>query len=333
MNRLTSLAYLSAVTLLANGCVETTSAFADDEDENLVPSTQAEYFLENVPSRDVLLRAWQLPPTSAWSPYQKLTLPSVLGGAPEQMSLPRLDDMDQVRYAAFAGAQVAREGIPPDAMWIVDLPGAASVAFGTALSRQAQEPVAIVPTFNNWPSKDQLVPADETLAAMIHMTPNLEGAASPVARPVFLLDSWRLAFKDETIDDEVVDNRYMLGQADFPSAYELLSHGITHIVYVVSDLSEADYEEDDLNAVFLAYQEAGIEVHMVDVGQLAGVVVEQQPTTHWYIAVGNRFYVRPRRVCVHDEWFYRRAHGGFGGVHGAPIAVGHVFVFGGHGGG
>jgi hypothetical protein len=341
MNRMARLGHFGALALLATGCVETTSAFAQDGDgvDEALASNEAEFIVQTVPARGDVLRAWQLPPTSPWSPYEKLTLPSVMSAAPESVRLPRLDDIDELHLAERAAEEVARAGLPPDAMWMVDLRGAASVAFGSVLSHQARENVAVVPTFNNWPAASELIPAEETLAAMIHMPPRARtGAQDDVdARPVFLLDSWRLAFKDETVDDEVTDNRYMLSQADFPSAAELMSHGISHVVYVVTDVGDVMYEEDDLNALFVAYQAAGIEVHMVDLSQLTTVI--EPPGTGtvgvpWYVNVQNRFYVRTRRTVVHDEWFYRRAHGGFGGVHGVPIGSGHAYMFaGGHGGG
>jgi hypothetical protein len=341
MNRATSLGTMGALALLASGCAETTSAFADGQgEEALAAWTQAEFLIQTVPARGDVLRAWQLPPSSPWSPYEKLTLPSVMATAPESVRLPRLDDIEEVHMADLAAAEVARQGIPPDAAWMVDLRGAASVAFGRTLSQQARESVAVIPTFNNWPAAAELIPAEETLAAMIAMPPALPAPGDVAARPVFLLDSWRLAFKEDVVDDEVTDNRYMLSEADFPSAYELLKAGISHVVYVVADVNDALYEEDDLNALFLAYQAAGIEIHMVDLSQLIGV---REPVAvggggggyvHWYVYAGNRFYVRPRTTIVHDKWFYRRAHGGFGGVHGVPIGPGHAYMFaGGHGGG
>ena len=334
MKPTTSLGYMGALALLANasGCAATTS-YADEGDP-VLPPPQSEYLELTVPARGDVLKAWQLPPASPWSPYEKLTLTSVMSAAPELVILPRLDDMDELRHAEMAARVVANEGLPPDAMWMVDLRGAASVAFGSALSRAARESVAVVPTFNNWPSKDELVPAEEALAAMISRPPRLPEPSDVDARPVFLLDSWRLAFKDETVDDQLMDNRYMLSPADFPSPHELFAHGISHVVYVVSDVDDAIYEEDDLNALFLAYQAAGIEIHMVDLVQLMTVREPASVFVHWYVNTPSRFYVVPRGTVVTDGLFYRRAHGGFGGVQGVPIGAGHTFLFGGgHGGG
>jgi hypothetical protein len=70
--------------------------------------------------------------------------------------------------------------------------------------------VSLVTTFNNWPADNELVPAEETLAALVTMQPNLGADDEAGACPVFLLDAWRLAYRDDEINDEVTDNRYML---------------------------------------------------------------------------------------------------------------------------
>ena len=201
---------------------------------------------------------------------------------------------------------------------MIDLRGAASVEFGTTLSRDAREPVAIIPTFNNWPFEDELVPAEETLAAMISKSPYITTANEGTARPVFLLDSWRLAYKDETIDDDVVDNRYMLSPADFPDPAKLRAYGIRHVIYVVSDVNEALYEEDDLNALFLSYQAAGITLHMLDLVDLTRPRDDEHALDLYFDLQVHTFVVVPRTTCVHNPEFYRRARGGFGGVHGTP---------------
>ena len=49
--------------------------------------------------------------------------------------------------------------------------GAASIAFASSLARYSNQPIAAIPTFNNWPAENELVPAEETLTAMIEMPP------------------------------------------------------------------------------------------------------------------------------------------------------------------
>jgi hypothetical protein len=192
--------------------------------------------------------------------------------------------------------------------------------------------VAIVPTFNNWPFQDELVPAEETLAAMIARPPRVSVTEEARARPVFLLDSWRLAYKDETIDDDVVDNRYMLSPADFPSVEKLREYGISHVIYVVSDANEAVYEEDDLNALFLTYQAAGIAIHMADLALLARERDEGTERTIYFDVQMGQYHVFPRETVVNSPGFYARARGGFGGAGGIPAIWSPSYLAGGLGG-
>jgi hypothetical protein len=282
---------------------------------------------------------WELPPGSPWGPYQKLTLFSALEEPSTEIELPDVASLFEVGHAQSAAVAIARAGVPHDAAWFVDLRGAASVAFARALNEAAGVRLAIVPTFNNWPADDELVPAEETLAAAILFPP--PRAFDVAARPMFLLDAWRLAYKDDEVPEDVTDNRYALGPADFPSAEVLLAQGIRRVVYVVPGASEGALEEDDLNDVFRTYEAAGIEIDVIGLDDfLAGSeswVVEDDGARP-AASVGFSFswsprwrrHIGPRRVIVRDPWFHARAHGGWGGVHAMPL---HGLFFGGHGGG
>ena len=68
-------------------------------------------------------------------------------------------------------------------MWVVDLRGAASVAFGATLSQRLARPVAPVMTFNNWPADCEVVPAEQTLAALVAMRPRRSRRARWRRRP------------------------------------------------------------------------------------------------------------------------------------------------------
>jgi hypothetical protein len=333
MKRQTSLAYFGTIALLATGCVDRAYAQADAPDGLDLQATPRPT-LVNVPAQSDVIAKWQLPASNPWAAYEKLTLLSVIGGTSEIVALPSTDGLDEVKLAELAATQVVHDGLPADAMWMVDLRGAASVAFGTTLSKYAREPVSIIPTFNNWPFEDELVPAEETLSAMIARAPHLTTVDETSSRPVFLLDSWRLAYKDETIDDEVVDNRYMLSPADFPNVAKLREYGITHVVYVVSDVNEALYEEDDLNSLFLSYQAAGITIHIVDLAELAQVRDEEHDPELYFEIQLHHYIVVPRATVVNNPLFYQRAHGGFGGTHGAPTIWSPAYLGsgGGHGG-
>ncbi|MDB4995593.1 MAG: hypothetical protein JWM74_3025, partial [Myxococcaceae bacterium] len=230
-------------------------------------------------------------------------------------------------------ARLASTGLPHDTLFVVDLRGAASVAFGASMSRWWHERVANVLTFNNWPADDELIPAEETLAALVAMQPILpQGAPDSPSVPVFLLDAWRLAFREDTIDDQVTDNRYMLTTADFPSAAVLRQRGITRVVYLVEDLDDTELVEDDCHATFAAWQESGIALYMTDLSwALKNVSRDERFGEN---LSDKRIAIQPRMTLADDPRFYVRAHGGFGGIYGRPWGASFGPGYGGgHGGG
>ena len=178
--------------------------------------------------------------------------------------MPDIATLDEVQRAEAVARQIAQNGLPPDTLWIVDMRGAASVAFGTTLSQAASEPVRLVPTFNHWPAADELIPAEETLAAMTTMLPRRPEEVGVGARPVFLLDSWRLAYRFDDPGEDTYDNRYILNPSDLPDVETLRAQGIRRVVYLVQDLDDCSFEEDDVHLSFLAWERAGIPIAMVD---------------------------------------------------------------------
>ncbi len=300
------------------------------------PSVSVAYWAQDVPAGSPVAlptypeaaMRWQLPPQNPWARWQKLTLLSVLDAAPQRTAeLPDIARLDVVAEAQSAATRIGAAGLPADTMWMVDLRGAASVAFGASLSRASREPVATVLTFNNWPADNEIVPAEETLSALVKMQPRLPQPDDLATRPVILLDAWRLAFREDEPDDEVTDNRYMLSPGDLPDPNALRAQGITRVVYVVEDLDDTETEEDDLHEAFLAYQAAGIAIFMVD---LKFVVQRFEGHVEWNEVLVRRHYtVAPRVTICSDVRFYARARGGFGGVHGVPSGGRGGFGFGG----
>jgi hypothetical protein len=148
--------------------------------------------------------------------------------------------------------------------------------------------------------------------------------------PVFLLDAWRLTHRYDRPDDEAVDNRYMLTPSDLPDPSVLRARGIERVLYVVDGDGDSRAEEDDLHALFLMYQEAGIDLALIDLSEL--VPGNQEP---FY---GQSLFIDPTRfTIVGDPSFYHRARGGFGGIHviygcWSPDG-GHTHMFPFHGGG
>ena len=294
------------------------------------PSVSVAFWSQDVPAgRDVALpqsaelaRAWQVPSDLAWSRYGKGTLASAVDPMGGSATLPDVRALDVVAQAESAASHVARGGLPANTLWVVDLRGAASCAFAARLSQQAAEPVASVLTFNNWPADDSVVPADETLAGMIAFPPKQPAADATTAHPVFLLDSWRLAYRFDTPPDGAYDNRYMLMPGDLPDAETLRAQGITRVVYVVEDLDDAEVEEDDLNASFRAWQAGGVPIHMVDLDFLENVPAPKDGTwqVDWTARLSpERYVVRERYTLVDDPIFYGRARAGFGFAFGRPF--------------
>lgn len=297
------------------------------------PSVSVAFWSEDVPdARSVALpssaelaRAWQLAPQSPWARYQKSTLIASVDPMGREASLPDVRQLEVVGLAERAAAHVAEVGMPPNSLWLLDLRGAVSCAFASKLTRTAQQPIAPVVTFNNWPALDAVVPAEETLAGLLAYPPRLpppEMNALASATPLFLLDSWRLAYRFDRPEDDTFDNRYMLMPSDLPDATTLRERGIESVLYVVEDLDDAEVEEDDLNASFRAWQAAGIRIYLVDLDFLANVA---PPSGGAYPAAWRarlapvEHVVRERYTLVDDPAFYYRARGGFGLVYGRPF--------------
>jgi hypothetical protein len=136
---------------------------------------------------------------------------------------------------------------------VVDLAGPEAVAFAAGASAYL-DPIFL---FDNWPHPRGVVPAHETLAAAVYYQPEFartKAARPPSAMPMAVLDRKRLsAYSD---DATKFDNRYL---ARVPSPKAL---GLKRMMYVVSS-SRAVPEEDDLNAAFVEWSSAGVEVRAV----------------------------------------------------------------------
>jgi hypothetical protein len=290
------------------------------------PSVSVAFWAEDVPAgrqvslprSDELSRAWTLPQDNPWSRYGKMTLTSAVDAMGDVAYLPDVRSLAVVSDAEAAAVAVARAGLPDGTLWVVDMRGAASCAFASALSRESVAPVAPVITFNNWPAEDGVVPADETLAGLLAFVPKLPPAAAPSTHPVFVLDSWRLAYRMDDPGDQVYDNRYILNATDLPDRDTLRAQGITRVVYVVEDVDDAEVEEDDLNASFRAWQAAGVSIYMVDLAFL----MKGDWRGDWTVRLRpEQVVVSQRYTLIDDPFFYARARVGFGLARGRPIIV------------
>jgi hypothetical protein len=311
------LAFLAPVALLTTACAVRTPATALDvgaADPALAQSM-------DLPAEGDVIGAWQLPTSNRWSRYEKLTLLSYLADTPVVARMPDVRQLNAVHSAEVAAARLGAVGVPLDTMWVVDLRGAASVAFGAMLSQASRTPVAPVLTFNNWPADNEVVPAEQTLAALVTMHPRSLPAGEFPTAPIFLLDAWRLAMRTAEPDPAAIDNRYVLLASDFPDAAVLRARGIRRVVYVVEDRGRTSTEEDDFNEVALGYQDAGIPVSLVDLRQLSriGDIPPERYAEQWQDYLDDwALGVRRRSTVFDDPRFYERARAGFGGVRAAP---------------
>ena len=97
-----------------------------------------------LPPTQVAYAAWQLPPQSPWAGFSKSTLLAALGDAPRTGELPDVMSLAVVQRAELAALRMAALGFPANTLVVVDLRGAASVAFANMLSHRAGVPLAPV---------------------------------------------------------------------------------------------------------------------------------------------------------------------------------------------
>ena len=209
---------------------------------------------------DVLLKAWQ--PSSGngkWQPYYVPTLIQALSqDTLRGMITPICTPAMREAYSRGLGMrEVLKTAQNPSTTFIIsDIPGPESVAFAAAMADVA-EPVM---SFDNFPHPLGVVPAHETLAALVYYAKEVSEKAakrpeSPAA--IMMLDANRLA---KYVDaDSQFDNRYM---AKVPTADNLKTLGVTAIVYGMPNENQRT-ELDDLNEEFVAYQEKSLSVEML----------------------------------------------------------------------
>jgi hypothetical protein len=229
-----------------------------------------------------------LDPGDRLRPYQVPTLFQALAepssdGLRAELRPTHTPEMDQAFTRGQALLALTRQAdAPGDLAVICDLPGPLSVAVAAALAPR----FAPVFTFDNWPHPLGVVPSHLTLAACLYYLPILGDAArarpSP-APPLFVLDANRLAPYRDASDQ--FDNRYV---APLPSADALRGLGVRRILYVRPD-EDSLTELDDLNADFVQFGAAGLEVRAVSLRDLSSepVALAQPRTVHhhstfWY---------------------------------------------------
>ena len=237
--------------------------------------------------RDALGRlALELAPAQATlAPFYAPTLfqsPAAPGSASLRAALtplsPAPENRDVLRGAAirslFAGAQTTQ-----DVAVILDVQGPTSVAVAAGMA-PGFDPVFVL---DNWPHPLGVVPSHLTLGAVLYYRPlfmRLRAERTGRAPPVFVLDRNRLArYQDE---ETQFDNRYV---ARLPTATNLQSLGIRRLLYIAPDQSDMR-ELDDLNADFVAFRDASIDVKVMPLSDLMPPA-QQTPQSHGYYYGGH----------------------------------------------
>jgi hypothetical protein len=136
---------------------------------------------------------------------------------------------------------------------IIDLPGPQAVAAAAAMAGA----FAPVVTIDNLPHPAGVVPAADTLAALVYWRPELVATRttrSPGAPPLFILEGERM--RPYGNEPGRFDNR---SRARLPDAAGFRALGVERILYVRQQRG-AVAEADDLNGLFTACAGSGIEV-------------------------------------------------------------------------
>ena len=258
--------------------------------------------------RDALGRlALELAPAQATlAPFYVPTLfqsPADPGSATLPASLtplsPAPENRDVLRGAAirslFAGEQT-----PQDVAVILDVQGPTSVAVAAGMA-PGFDPVFVL---DNWPHPLGVVPSHLTLGAVLYYRPlfmRLRGSRTGRAPPVFVLDRNRLArYTDE---ETQFDNRYV---ARLPTPTNLQSLGIRRLLYIAPDQSDMR-ELDDLNADFVAFRDASIDVKVMPLSDLMPPA-QQTPQSHGYYYGGH----------AHTHFLFWQTYGWYSSAPGRP---------------
>jgi len=257
--------------------------------------------------RDALGRlALELAPAQATlAPFYVPTLlqsPADPGSASLRAALTPLSPAPANRAVLRGGAirsLFAGEQTPQDVAVILDVQGPTSVAVAAGMA-PGFDPVFVL---DNWPHPLGVVPSHLTLGAVLYYRPlfmRLRGSRTGRAPPVFVLDRNRLArYTDE---ETQFDNRYV---ARLPTPTNLQSLGIRRLLYIAPDQSDMR-ELDDLNADFVAFRDASIDVKVMPLSDL--MPPAQQAQSHGYYYGGH----------AHTHFLFWQTYGWYSSAPGRP---------------
>ena len=191
---------------------------------------------------------------------------------------------DAGTVAQTASAPVIPLTVTSQSAVVVDLPGADAVAAGVALAERGFRPV---PLFNGTAGPSPVIDVQPIARALVHGAERLRQLDMPdTAAPAFLIDARR---RDPAIvvKPGLYDNRWVTLPQDFPSGALLAGRGLHHATLLHDNGLTI---RPDLAHVLRRWQEAGIELRVVDVksGQVADRVDVPKPSGFklaWYSAI------------------------------------------------
>lgn len=236
-----------------------------------------------------LMDAWR-PRTEAWQAFFAPALMQALKADSLRTQM-RVIFTQGMREAFERGETLRRDLLSQvtkggETLFIADLPGPEAVALGAGLASWAD----VVPTFSNWPHPYGVVRSHDTLAALLYYAAFIQERKQklPAGAPgLLLLDSERLTpYSDEKTQ---FDNRYT---AAVPTAAALQQRGIKQVMYITATREQKE-ESDDLNADFVAYKDANIQVVMFPLADLKRVeerVAKTEPDGTPRVVQEQRYY-------------------------------------------
>ena len=215
----------------------------------------------------------------AYQPFNTNLAPYVVPTLIQSLSISSLSDKMKLftspsvndAYSQGLGMReiIKKSKNPNNTLYIVDLNGPESVAFGAAMADVAN----LIVTFDNWPHPIGIVPSHHTLSALIFFAAEVKeksGIRPKNAPALFILD--RRRYIEKINPDKDFDNRYL---AKLPTIEILKQLNIKNILYFVPDRNNL-MEPDDLNYDFTSYKEAGYDIQIVPVNDFSKAVTYSQ---------------------------------------------------------
>lgn len=194
------------------------------------------------------------PEGGRWSLWAKPVLFHDIGprNVPDVQPSPEGSAYRTAAEGPLAPAFAAIPAESSEALVVIDLPGAESVAHALLAAAAGYRPV---PLFAGCYRATATIHQHGLREALIEATPHLKARRLPLdAPPAFLLDSQRLGVAAPP--PGVFDNRWCVFPQDFPSASKLLHHGLRRALVI----RRSKKIDSDLATVLARWRDAGLTV-------------------------------------------------------------------------